>query len=94
MERYHVLPNNDIIEHVESEDCPCAPRVEIHGDGVVIVHNAMDRREVFEQRKLYNEQGATPCTDTMCNSCGRLIGQCECVDSNGQSVWKQRGPQN
>ena len=94
MERYHVLPNNDIIEHVESEDCSCNPRVEFHGDRQLIIHNAMDRREVFEQRKLYNEQGATPCVETTCNSCGRLIRQCECVDSNGRSVWKQRGPQD
>jgi hypothetical protein len=54
----NVLPVDDIIVHVESSACPCAPRVEWigytchdHGDGGVaaarqmIVHEAMDGRE-------------------------------------------------
>jgi hypothetical protein len=40
----HVLPVNDLREHVETVDCWCGPSVD---DGVC-VHNAMDEREKFE----------------------------------------------
>lgn len=39
---YHVLPINDLIEHVTSLSCDCGP--EINEDGIV-VHNAADGRE-------------------------------------------------
>lgn len=53
---YHVVPVNDLIEHIESKSCACRPRLK---DGV-FVHNAADAREQIEaaeadvdiQRKL------------------------------------------
>lgn len=46
MTLYHVLPINDLKEHIESENCHCNPRKTIEG---VIVHNSFDRREDFEE---------------------------------------------
>ena len=43
----HVMPVNDLIEHIEHEWCPCNPRIE--EDGQIIVHNAADNREIVEQ---------------------------------------------
>ncbi len=41
----HVLPIDDVKPHIESgEYCPCAPRV----DGDVVVHNAFDGHEFYE----------------------------------------------
>jgi len=45
----HVLPNNDLAEHLEAEGCPCNPRVEIQDNGVaVVIHNSWDKREFDE----------------------------------------------
>ena len=50
---YHVLPVEDLVEHEETEDCICGPRVE-HvecsdgGDGWVVVHHSLDGRELDE----------------------------------------------
>ena len=45
----HVLPVNDLREHVESEDCWCHPRIERVGDdGWLVVHNSADGRELVE----------------------------------------------
>lgn len=47
----HVLPVNDLIKHIESEDCQCKPvtepvKNEETGDiGWLISHNAADGRE-------------------------------------------------
>jgi len=51
--KYHIIPINDIVEHKESIDCPCVPRVEmgydLGGEDVeVIIHNAWDQRELAE----------------------------------------------
>ena len=40
----HVVPVNDLREHVTNGDCWCNP---ITDDGVVI-HNSMDERESYE----------------------------------------------
>ena len=46
----HVLPVNDLKPHEESGvGCPCKPRIEVVGADLIIVHNAWDNREVFEQ---------------------------------------------
>ena len=51
----HVLPVDDLIEHVESETCWCVPFIESVrelDDGVerrVIVHTAHDGRELVER---------------------------------------------
>jgi len=45
---YHVYPINDLIEHnTESVDCSCSPTIDVENG--IIIHSAMDRREVFEQ---------------------------------------------
>lgn len=40
----HVLPINDIIEHIESWNCPCEPKVSLE-NVFLIIHNALDGRE-------------------------------------------------
>lgn len=49
--RVHVYPLNDAKEHVQrGEYCHCAPQVRKQEDGsVVVVHNAYDGREFYEQ---------------------------------------------
>lgn len=51
MEWFHVYPIDDLIEHnlgyYDAEYiCPCNPVFNVEEE--MIVHNAMDRREVFE----------------------------------------------
>ena len=41
------LPVNDEVEHVESRDCWCKPRIEESEQ--VVVHNSFDGREDFEE---------------------------------------------
>ena len=50
---FHIIPVNDIVEHQESKQCPCVPRVELgyneYGEEVeIVVHNAWDQRELAE----------------------------------------------
>jgi hypothetical protein len=40
----HILPSNDIFDHIDQPDCNCNPKIK---DGVC-VHNSFDRRELFE----------------------------------------------
>ena len=54
-ETVHVLPLGDLIEHEESQDCPCGPRVEWCGSGWVVVHNSLDGREVQGDTKGQDE---------------------------------------
>lgn len=47
----HVYPLNDLIEHNthfkdEFDNCICNPRIE----GLLVIHAAMDRREVYERK--------------------------------------------
>ena len=49
----HVVPQNDLIEHEVTEDCPCGPeaRPQERHDGSVawlIVHSSLDGREARE----------------------------------------------
>jgi len=44
--RYHVIPINDLREHVPSPDCWCRPPPDDEHD--VFTHHAMDRREDYE----------------------------------------------
>ena len=51
----HVLPENDLREHIESRACWCHPNA--HYDPLmeqpaVVVHNAADGRELVEQYGL------------------------------------------
>jgi hypothetical protein len=53
MKHWHVFPKNDLIEHnTQSNECPCAPFLDYHFDEdfCIVVHSAMDRREVFEAK--------------------------------------------
>ena len=45
----HVLPINDLIEHEETSTCPCRPKVEMENGEMIVIHNAMDNREIVEQ---------------------------------------------
>lgn len=46
----HIVPTNDIEEHVEvGATCRCNPKVEFEDGNMIIVHNAFDLREVVEQ---------------------------------------------
>lgn len=50
----HVLPIDDAVEHTESTDCVCGPRVELvertdGGDGWLAIHHSLDGREADEQ---------------------------------------------
>lgn len=50
----HVLPVNDIVEHVTNDECVCGPTSEAvkrdNGSiGWVVVHHAVDGREDDEQ---------------------------------------------
>jgi hypothetical protein len=47
----HVVPNNDLREHPTDTPtaCPCAPVFDfVDGGGVIVVHNAWDKRELRE----------------------------------------------
>ena len=44
----HVLPVNDIKEHVEETTCPCEPEVIVVNGEMIIAHNAYDGRELLE----------------------------------------------
>ena len=51
-EALHVVPINDLREHVASKDCWCKPTEDDKFDDIWI-HHAMDRREEYEEgRKL------------------------------------------
>ncbi len=41
----HVIPINDVIDHIESKGCPCRPRT---NEDNVMVHNAVDGRVDLE----------------------------------------------
>jgi len=46
----HVYPLNDLYEHITiGTECPCNPRIEVIGPSLLIIHNAWDNREMFEQ---------------------------------------------
>jgi hypothetical protein len=52
MDIYHVTPNNDLKRHSMSENIPCAcqPRTEQAPEGHrLIIHNAYDGREFYEE---------------------------------------------
>ena len=48
MNRVHVQPVNDLIEHEDTEDCVCGPDVELVEGGAVITHHSLDGRELRE----------------------------------------------
>lgn len=44
----HVIPQDDMIEHEESEDCICMPGIEIVNEAWLYVHHSLDGRELQE----------------------------------------------
>ena len=50
MPTVHVIPVNDLREHEENEDgsCWCNPRIEQEENGLVIIHNSLDGKEILE----------------------------------------------
>lgn len=44
-DRHHIYPANDLKEHnIDDENCWCRPKIE----GVLVIHNSLDRRELYE----------------------------------------------
>lgn len=48
----HVVPVGDIREHVLDEDCWCDPFVDQSEDEDLVVHNSLDKRELYENGEL------------------------------------------
>lgn len=44
----HVLPVNDLEEHIDSSICKCEPKVLNENGNLIIVHNSYDGREGLE----------------------------------------------
>jgi len=49
MERIHVIPINDLVEHSNHEKCRCNPKTLEENGYLIIVHNSFDDRELFEE---------------------------------------------
>ena len=47
---FHIYPVNDIREHLTKlpHTCWCDPELQIEDDGLFIVHNSLDGRELYE----------------------------------------------
>lgn len=45
---FHIMPINDLQEHEQSNTCECRPKLEIENGEMIFVHNAYDKRELFE----------------------------------------------
>lgn len=56
----HVLPVDDLRPHIETGTyCHCKPRIEREGGGTVVVHNAYDGREFYENDESKGENFMT-----------------------------------
>jgi hypothetical protein len=43
---WHVIPIDDTMEHIESEECACGPLVEVQEDNdVFVIHSRFDGQE-------------------------------------------------
>lgn len=51
-EDLHVVPVNDLREHVLCRSCWCHPTVDTDGGEDVVIHNALDQREKYEYGEL------------------------------------------
>ena len=45
----HTIPLRDSAPHEESLACPCGPRVHRYGEGMQVIHNSWDGREILER---------------------------------------------
>lgn len=48
----NVIPLDDQIEHIEDTTCPCGPAIQHENGSIIVVHNAADSRELYEQLGL------------------------------------------
>lgn len=56
MPDYHVVPLNDLVQHLQLRQCLCHPAVEEFPNGnAVVVHHAADAREYFEATNTVKE---------------------------------------
>ena len=47
---WHLLPIDDLEEHLENSTCKCLPKAEVLENGdIMITHNSFDKREVIER---------------------------------------------
>ncbi len=53
----HIIPLNDLYNHVESMVCSCYPKVQYNRNGRVITHNAHDVREFYEKATGQSTRG-------------------------------------
>lgn len=49
MPTVHVIPVNDLIEHITKSTCICHPRIDIVEGGMIVIHDALDGRVVSEK---------------------------------------------
>jgi hypothetical protein len=45
----HIIPLNDLEEHVEDSTCKCCPRLIMENGEMILVHNSFDGREIRER---------------------------------------------
>lgn len=46
---YHLYPVDDLREHaLKGERCWCRPEIDYEGAETIVIHNALDGREAFE----------------------------------------------
>lgn len=89
MKWQHVYPFNDLINHTtdsfEEGCCVCNPTIDV--DNYLVIHDAMDRRECFEEpdEVVKNDGSAISCPD-----CGGDMVQCgdvqECSDCDYKRI--------
>lgn len=60
IDKWHILPTNDLIIHKESSKCKCDPKIKTQSNGnILVIHNAYDGREIIEYfNKINNENNS------------------------------------
>lgn len=56
MDTIHIMPIDDIFEHEETENCVCDPGIEDRNGYRIVIHNAFDGREKWENEYLCENQ--------------------------------------
>jgi hypothetical protein len=53
MSIWHILPTNDLKEHIQDSTCHCHPKVVVMETGdLMITHSSYDHREFYENEDL------------------------------------------
>lgn len=51
-DEFHVVPDNDLIEHTQSDECVCGPATTYLDDGLTMhTHASLDGRELKEPNR-------------------------------------------